>query len=114
LRLYRGVSKGHRHYEDAIFGRSICPDFTISDIKGDFNYFIENHQASIKPSPFVSWSLKKEIAARFAKDDGIILILDIEFDSPSVIIPSNDLYEEFEVLTKDCVTLTVPPIQLQL
>ena len=93
--FYRGVSRDHLGYYNALNGEAIPRGGPSSALQ---------HQSGLTNSPFTSWSSDPSVAGRFAGNNGIIL--QKEFDSSADYFwrMPNSGYGEDEALIKGPVT----------
>lgn len=70
--VYRGVSREHPGYGDALQGKAVPRNVNGSTTAEAHNY---GNAGDLADSPFTSWTRDPAIARRFAGDDGVILRL---------------------------------------
>jgi hypothetical protein len=70
--VYRGVSRAHPGYDDAVQGNAIPRNVNGSTTAEAHNY---GNAGDLADSPFTSWTRDPSVARSFAGDDGVVLRL---------------------------------------
>ncbi|ROI04548.1 hypothetical protein EGI16_07725 [Chryseobacterium sp. G0240] len=102
ITLFRGVYVGHYDYKNAIKGMAV-PLGGHSDP--------ESHNWGDTESVFTSWTVNRNVALKFANNNGSGGVLLQKTFSIHKIIPSPDKYNEQEILIRGIVIGALPLIQ---